>query len=328
MPTWVTITVDTEEEWDWHQGYPTRGPLSVGNIAELPRFQEICNRYGAAVTYFVNWAVLADPSSRSIIRDLARQPNVEIGFHIHPWNTPPLQPVEHVAARESFLHNLPWELASAKLETVWDAFVDSGLRPVSYRGGRYSTSPAIQNWLRDRGFRADCSVVPFTTWADEGAPDFRDRDMMPRRLPPRHAGDTAFWELPLSLGVNRRAMARWAKWLAAAEQPPWSFFRVVGLLDRLRVAGRCWLNLEHPLGDRMLSFVRFLRGTGVPALGWTMHSSSLRPGGNPYVPTPHHVERVGQRLQQALEEIARHPDEFVWATSARVAEQLENSACA
>lgn len=328
MPTLVTITVDTEEEWDWCQGYPTRGPLSLSNIQELPRFQEICDRYGASVTYFVNWAVLADSSARGIITDLSRRPNVEIGLHIHPWNTPPLQSEERVSPRESFLHNLPWPVASAKLETVWNAFGEAGLKPSSYRGGRYSTSSEIQSWLRDRGFCADCSIVPFTTWADDGAPDYRHRDLMPRRLPPRFDGDASFWELPLSLGVNRKSMARWVRWLSAAERPPWKFCRLVGLLDRIGVARKCWLNLEHPLGDRVLGFLEILRHIGVPAIGWTMHSSSLRIGGNPYVPTSAHVQRVWDRLEKTLIHVARRPDAFVWATSSRVAESLEKTACA
>src|SRR5262245_36363556 len=101
-PTRFTLTVDTEEEWDWNAGYPT-GPGRVANIARLPKFQAACERLGAAVTYFVNHAVLADVEARSVILELSRRPRVEIGLHIHPWNTPPLQAVERVPPRESFL---------------------------------------------------------------------------------------------------------------------------------------------------------------------------------------------------------------------------------
>src|SRR4029079_5088433 len=108
-PTPFVVTVDTEEEWDWSSGYPT-GPTRTANIRELPRFQDACENRGAAVTYFVNHAVLANPESRAFILALARRPHVEIGMHIHPWNTPPIQSVERVPERESFLHNLPPEL--------------------------------------------------------------------------------------------------------------------------------------------------------------------------------------------------------------------------
>ncbi len=87
--TRYAITVDTEEEWDWNSGWPTQA-ASVENIRELPRFQEICDRFQASVTYFTNYPVIQNAGSREIVRQLASNPGVEIGMHIHPWNTPPL----------------------------------------------------------------------------------------------------------------------------------------------------------------------------------------------------------------------------------------------
>ena len=201
------VTVDTEEEWDWASGYPTRPP-QLSNIARLPAFQAICEKHSAAVVYFVNHAVLSDPAATKVIQELAARPNVEIGLHIHPWNTPPLADAPSVPVRDSFLHNLPWEVASAKLDATLGAFAAAGLTPTSFRGGRYSTSPEIQTHLRNRGVIADASVLPFTTWADEGAPDFRDRDPMPvRRVTP--AGP--LWELPLTFGYTRRPFAKWIR---------------------------------------------------------------------------------------------------------------------
>ena len=101
-PTRIAVTIDTEEEWDWASGYPT-GPTRVTNIQRLPALQEILDRHGAKATYFTNHAVLSDASAREVMLKLSYNPNVEIGLHIHPWNTPPLSSVEHVSPRESFL---------------------------------------------------------------------------------------------------------------------------------------------------------------------------------------------------------------------------------
>lgn len=319
--TLYTVTVDTEEEWDWAAGYPT-GPTRVENVRHLPRFQEVCERHGAAVTYFVNHAVLADPAARRVVLDLANRPNVEIGLHIHPWNTPPIQPVPAVPPRDSFLHNLPPDLALAKLRTTLDAFREHGLAPTSYRGGRYSTSPLIQNFLRDNGFVADCSVLPFTTWADEKAPDYRDRDPLPVRLTPRRPGDAALWELPLTLGYTRRPFRVWHRLLAAAARPPLRYFRLVGLFDRVGVVRTAWLNFENPLGDHMLDFLRRLRGGRLPAACFTLHSSSLLPGGSPYARTAADVDRVLAKAGAALAAVAGWP-EFRPATASAVARHLE-----
>ena len=39
------MTVDTEEEWHWDTGWPTRN-LAVTNIRNLPKFQKLCSRHG------------------------------------------------------------------------------------------------------------------------------------------------------------------------------------------------------------------------------------------------------------------------------------------
>lgn len=321
--TRFTLTVDTEEEWDWSAGYPT-GVAQVANIAQLPRFQQACERHGVAVTYFVNHAVLAHPEARRVILDLSTQPRVEIGLHIHPWNTPPLQPVERVPVRDSFLHNLPRELALAKLRTVLDAFREHGLEPRSYRGGRYSTSAWIQDELRDRGFVADCSFVPFTAWTDEGAPDHRDRDLLPVRRPPRREGDAALWELPLTLGFTRRPMRFWANFFTACERVPLRWLRLVGLLGKLGVVRKCWLNFENDLGEGMLEFLRLLRSMQLPAVCFTLHSSSLLLGGNPYARSAADVERLYARLDQVLS-VIKTWDDFIPATATEVADHLEES---
>jgi RNA polymerase sigma factor (sigma-70 family) len=66
VKTLFAMTVDTEEEWSWGTKWPTRG-LSVNNIRNLPRFQQLCNRHGVAPTYFVNLAVLDDPGARDTV---------------------------------------------------------------------------------------------------------------------------------------------------------------------------------------------------------------------------------------------------------------------
>jgi uncharacterized protein YjeT (DUF2065 family) len=311
------VTVDTEEEWDWSSGYPT-GPARTENIHRLPAFQETCEGHGAAVTYFVNHAVIADSAARRIVLDLAERPRVEIGMHVHPWNTPPLQPVERVPMRESFIHNLPPDLARAKLDTVYETFAACGLKPVSFRGGRYSTGPLVQEWLRERGFVADASVLPYSHWTDAGAPDYRTRDPQPVRV----AGETPLWEVPLSLGYTRRPFRFWRRALAAAASAPLRSLRLVGLLSKLGVVEQAWLNFENPLGEKMSVLIRTLRRMNMPYLCFTLHSSSLLPGGSPYAPNPAAVDRVFYTVANTLERFAADPG-LCPATVAEIARRLE-----
>lgn len=300
-----TITVDTEEEWDWNSGYPTESN-SVKNIAALPRFQEVCDRFNARVTYFVDYAVLANQRSAAIVTDLAAHPHVEIGFHIHPWNTPPLSNLKKVPVQDSFLHNLPSDLAIAKLDAVMGKFREHGLIPTSFRGGRYSTSELIQNHLYEQGCIADASILPHTTWPDQGAPDYRRYGLLPFRRQIKESGP-GFWHLPLTLGFTRSFWAFWRSVYAGCGRSPWNKLRLVGIMERVWVQ-RVWLNFEHPLGQYMDRLLPLLRTANLPVINFTMHSSSLLPGLNPYVRNEEGLRKLYERLENALSIVGRWPD--------------------
>ncbi|WP_145354520.1 polysaccharide deacetylase family protein [Roseimaritima multifibrata] len=320
MTTQYTITVDTEEEWDWSSGYPTHS-RSVQNIKALPAFQEACDGFGAKVTYFVNHAVLDNPQAAAVIRQLASRSNVEIGFHIHSWNTPPLADKAEESVRNSFLQNLPRDQAIAKLDSVLDAFHACDLKPTSFRGGRYSTSDWIQEYLHSHGFIADASILPFTTWPDDGAPDFRDRNLMPRRRSIKE-GAAGMWEIPLTLAYTRKPWSFWQKFYQVGEFAPLRQLRCIGIAERLFVK-RIWLNLEHPLGEFANRLLPVLRREQLPCINFTMHSSSLVPGLNAYTKTDADLSRLYRRLASSLEQLGQWP-EFQSATVTEVAQKLES----
>lgn len=320
--TRYTVTIDTEEEWDWNSGYPTQSN-NVENIKNLHRLQDVIDKHNAKSTYFTNHTVLADPASCDIMMKLADRPNVEIGLHLHPWNTPPFQKMEKVPTRDSFLHNLEWELAEAKLDSLFTAAKKAGLEATSYRGGRYSMSPKIQNYLRDHGIIADSSVMPYSTWPDDGAPDYRNRGPYPKRLDPRHAGDQAMWELPLTYGyVGRLAGDLNRKMVELFDKPPFPRMHAGGILRRLTGSRKCWLNLENSLGEGMTDLFPVIRQQQLPFVCFTMHSSSLLAGGSPYCPTQAHVEKLLSRADATLAAVAREL-EFEPSTITETVHSLE-----
>jgi hypothetical protein len=319
--TLYTVTVDTEEEWDWDGDYPIQD-LGLQNIQHLPELQAVCDRRGAKVTYFVNHAVLAAPESRQVVLELARHPRVEIGMHIHPWNTPPIVGNGKVTPRETFLHNLPPDLARAKLESVYRQFFEHGLRPTSFRGGRYSTGPVIQEFLQDHGLVADASILPFSTWSDDGAPDHRHRRIDPVRLPPRRSGHRALWEIPLTLGFTRRPFGLWHQVFETVASTPLRHLRLIGLAEKVGLVRKAWLNIETPLGQRPRPFLEVLRRLRLPCIDVCLHSSSLVAGGNLFTRTQADRERVLANLDETLNCVSAW-DEFQPATVTEVANHLE-----
>jgi len=321
MTTLYTMTIDTEEEWHWDAGWPTRN-LSVHNIRQLPKLQELFARHGVAATYYTNQAVFDDNGAKTILLDIARQPRVEIGMHIHPWNTPPFDPDESVQARDTFVHNLSEDVVIAKLSSVYQRFVDHGLKPTSFRGGRYSCGPIVAEFLRDRGFIADASVVPYMTWMDNGAPDHRHRDNYPVRMQPRRSGDAAFWEIPLTLGFTRRPFRFWQRVFDRIENSWLRKLRLIGIAERIGLIRRVWLNFEQPLGKNMVPFLRKLRRMNLPCICLTVHSSSLMAGKNGFTPTQADEDRLFAYMDEVFRILAEWP-EFQPATVSEVALKLE-----
>ena len=325
MSTLFVMTIDTEEEWDWASGWSTSRP-SVTNIRQIPRFQELCSRLGVYTTYFVNHAVLDNPDSRSIVLDLAGRAGIEVGMHIHPWNTPPVVGSGAVAARESFIHNLPADLIRAKLASTFELFSKCGLKPTSFRGGRYSSGGVIHEFLRDHVFMADSSVLPFSSWQDDGAPDYRARGPQPVRHSPRHKGDAPFWEIPLTLGFTRGPDVFWSKYFDLAGSRWLRPLRLNGIADRIGLVSRVWLNFENPQGRKMLALLERLRSEDKHTfhLCFTMHSSSFLVGGNPYTSSPADVDRIFHRIEEVFETVAGWAN-FRPATVSGIAQALEET---
>jgi len=320
-PTYYTVTIDTEEEWDWNGGWPVER-LQVTNTRVLPKFQALCARFGVRPTYFTNLAILQYEESRGTLLDIARDDGVEIGMHIHPWNTPPVAADTTVTPRSTFLRNLSPDNVRAKLTSVYSEFERHGMRPTSFRGGRYSSGGVVHEFLQERGFVAECSVVPFTTWPDDGAPDYRHRDLTPARIAPAAAGQSALWELPLTLGYSRRPFRFWQRTLETIESTALRKLRLIGIAERLGIVRRVWLNFE--IGDRYdwTGFLKLLRRTGVRHVCFTVHSSSLAAGPGPYTRSAADEQRIFQQIERVFATLSRWP-EFVPATASEVARKLE-----
>ena len=322
MTTLFTVTIDTEEEWDWEAGnWPTQD-LGLENIDALRRFQTLCDEHGASTTYFTNWAVLENGGTRDVILGIDAGENVEIGFHIHPWNTPPLDTSRPPTGPDSYLRSLDDDLIRAKLESVLEQFHSAGLRPTSFRGGRYSSDGPIHEFLRAHGFLADASVVPFTSWPDEGSPDYRDRGLLPTRLAPRSDDEEPLWEIPLTLAFTRQPFETWARRLRAIEGSWLGRLRLIGMLQKLGIVERIWLNFEDTPASDMLRLLDVLRPLQLPCVCFTVHSSSLALGKNPYSRNEESLHRIWATVDEVLGVVKGWSD-FQPATVSEVARKLE-----
>jgi hypothetical protein len=273
-PATLVVVVDTEEEFDWHKPFDPAA-TAVRNIAEQPRAQDILDRHGIRPTYVVDYPVAAAPQSAELLAGFAAEGRCDIGAHLHPWVTPPHQgPID---AHHSYAGNLPAELEHAKLASLTAVIgANIGTRPTIYKAGRYGVGPATPGILAELGYRIDCSVVPHTSFAADGGPDFSGFPDQPFDILP------GLVELPLSVGFAGH-LSRFGTALSPVLQSaPARAVHLPGIAARLGLLERLRLTPEgHSLSD-MIRQTRSGLASGKRLFMLTYHSSTLLPGATPY----------------------------------------------
>ncbi|MGH7071948.1 MAG: polysaccharide deacetylase family protein [Acetobacteraceae bacterium] len=302
-PTLIAV-VDTEEEFDWSAPF-NPAATSTENIRHQPLAQAIFDRHGLVPTYVIDYPVAASPESCSILGNFLTSGRCEIGAHLHPWVNPPADgPVD---AFHSYPGNLDPPLERAKLVALTECIADRfGRRPCIYKAGRYGIGAATANTLRELGYRIDASVVPHVNFSPDSGPDFTS---MPARPFLTAEGILA---LPLSVhfaGLLAAFGPRLYPYLTGRLR---SRLRLPGIAARLGLLERLTLSPEGHRLDEMVRQTRAALAQGERLFMLTYHSSSLLPGGAPYVRTPAARERF-------LSTLDRYISFFISACSGRPA---------
>lgn len=292
VPPTLIAVVDTEEEFDWSAPF-NPAAVSTENILHQPLAQAIFDRHALVPTYVIDYPVAVSSAARSVLGGFLASGRCEIGAHLHPWVNPPAG--EPVDAFHSYPGNLDPALERAKLVTLTDCIADRfGHRPYIYKAGRYGVGPASAKTLSELGYRIDASVVPHADFSADSGPNFTS---LPARPFLTAEGILA---LPLSVHFVGRFAALGprlyphltARWGAPLRLP--GIAARLGLLERLRLSPE-----GHGLDD-MARQTRAALARGERLFMLTYHSSSLLPGGAPYVRTAASRERFLGTLDRYL----------------------------
>lgn len=297
----LLVSVDTEED----QWGPKDEEVTVRNILLLPGLQDLFRDLGLRPTYFTSYQVAIAADSSAVMREIAAEEGVEIGAHLHPWNTPPL--LEGGTPRDSMMRNLPGSLQEAKLQILTEALrVGVGVHPVSFRAGRHGVGPETIRALAATGYEIDSSVLPSVDLRtmDEG-PDFRNLPRRPYRLGRNGslAGDPGgkLLEIPLSAGFTRGDPRFWNRIHGLVAPIRFGRHSAWGLISRSGLARHVVLNPEFDSAEDMLHLARVLVESGVDHLHLSLHSSTLQPGLTPFTSSAAEVERLLGRLVDFVE---------------------------
>lgn len=303
-PIRLLMTVDTEED-QWGPGTPY---ATTRNARRLPALQRLFQELGVRPTYFVAYQMAADPYAAAVLRELAEEEGVEIGAHLHPWNTPPC--AERVAPRDSMLKNLDPSLQRSKLVALTNTLARTFRAwPSSFRAGRLGLGTATVSALAGTGYHVDSSVAPYFDWRslDDG-PDFVGAPIHPYRLGvdrdvrvPDPGGPLL--EIPLSTGFTRRPFRLWQQVHSAFDTLHFRGRSMAGVLSRTGVVRKVALSPELDEPDDMLRLAQSLVDAGARHLQVFFHSSTLVPGLTPFTRTEADVQELLTSIRIVVEGI-------------------------
>jgi len=296
----LVFTIDVEEDMpDWG----ITDPITVSNVAGLPRLAELCARHGVRPTYLCTYPVVTAPESVRILRELHARGDCEIGTHLHAWNTPPFRGVPGRSGDERLHTYYQFELGAerfrAKLATLHAAVTElTGEAPRSFRAGRFGIDAATLRELLPLGYEVDSSVTPLSHQTEDRGPDFRGAPQHPYR-PARddvgRRGDLPIIEIPVSVALTRRV----PRFVQSAYVRLPSAARLRGLLSRdfLGWLDFAWLYPARFDLELMGAAARTLVGGGSPILNVFLHSSELVDGSSGRVRDSGELEQVYGRME-------------------------------
>ncbi len=158
------ITVDTEGDnlWRWKKGTP----ITTENAKYIPRFQELCEKFGFKPVYLTNYEMAQDDAWVQYIKPKAQQGLCEIGMHIHAWNSPPNYQLEDSFGGNPYITEYPDEVVEEKIKYLTH-FLENRFetKVVSARSGRWATNDAYFDALKRNGYVVDCSLTPDIDWS-------------------------------------------------------------------------------------------------------------------------------------------------------------------
>lgn len=289
----LLVTIDVEEEGLFTGRYH-HGKAGVENVPALSVLDPIFQRLHIRPTLLISYQVARHKPYHDYLLGLKEKWQGEIGAHLHPWNTPPIQSLPYAHPIPSQL--IPEELLRLKLATLLEALAAMGVETRSFRMGRFSMGLKMFSILWQAGIRVDSSIVP--TRKEYGGPEYLAAPSDPYFPDPEDlssGGNSPVLEIPLTVLPIIPKLA-WALDCIAKKNPESSaaaswFLKYIGSLP----AQPMLVGI-----NRLKTAVRLHRHRGGTTVTLYFHSSELMPGACPQHPSKRHVDRFLQRLEKFL----------------------------
>ncbi len=315
------LTIDTEGDNQWDHGRD----LTTQNVRNIPRLQNLCEKYKIKPTYLVTSEICKDHFAKDLLSEYINSARAEVGAHLHSWTTPPFRDLDGYRWNDrnhTFAHELPRQFLTEKIEILTDQIeVAFGKRPFSFRSGRFGFNEHVAEILADKHYLVDSSVTPFKNWAQfkglpdgNGGPDFMEFTPLPfvYKFTNRSLIEIPVTILPTKFPLDKSdSLAR-------------SYFKHVDNNPLLKVVRK--LHLKHqPVWlrpnkwmnkDLYEDIIREADRRFLPFVVMMFHSSELMPGCSIYWQTKSDVDRLFDLLESIFDFLRLRSIESVTLTEA------------
>lgn len=155
------ITIDTESDNAWN--FPER--IRMKNFEGIKKFQYLCEKYSIVPIYLLTYEYATNIKAIDFLIKKIRSNKCKVGYHFHVWSTPPFQNEKNgvdIDWLNAYQYELPDKLFYEKANTLYNTIVDNfNIKPIIHRAGRYGIDQRSIDWIIDKGFKVDTSVVPY-----------------------------------------------------------------------------------------------------------------------------------------------------------------------
>lgn len=283
MDKYFIITIDTEGDNLWK--YCKGDTITTHNSRYIPRFQDLCEKYGFKPVYLTNYEMLCDDIFVDYIRQKEDDELCEIGLHLHAWNNPPIYELDGPYSGNPYLIEYPDNVMRAKFDFLYKLFCERiGHAPISHRSGRWAMDERYYKLLSEYDVKVDCSVTPHINWSrafgiSRGGTNYRNHSTIPSIV-------NGVYEIPLTVVSSHKPLA-----------------------SSIKQNIRCILNSRYlqlrpatfSLKEMKYVVDKCVKNKSIDYVEFMMHSSELMPGGSPYFVDESAIESMYQNVESLFQ---------------------------
>lgn len=161
----VTIDTECDKTEDWSNSSPISFNGVQRGVKEI--LQPLFEKYSIKPVYFLSYEVLSNAECVSYFKSLLINNKCELATHLHYEYVIDEIELNQLSGLkcDGVQNSLSYKEEKHFLNIITKKFIDCfGIKPISFRAGRYGISKNTGSILHNLGYRIDSSITPLTRW--------------------------------------------------------------------------------------------------------------------------------------------------------------------